>query len=93
MEKDVIRFVQQRLWSSGHKIKRMPAGMDFDLIIDSKIRLKVVTGIKGEDVKNINRDNCDVVALVENEIDGSQSIFYINGSNISKRFKEVVKIK
>ena len=93
MREKIIKFVQQRLWSNGHKIKRIPACMGFDLIVDSKIKIKVIIGVKGMDVKKISMDNSDVVALVENEIDGSQSIFYINGSKISRRFKEVIKSK
>ena len=83
-----VKIVQQKLWSNGHRVKRMPEGMGFDLIVDNKMRLKVV----GVCEKVHTFSGFDVMAQVFDNPDGSKSVFFQNRtSGFVKNFKKISK--
>ena len=83
-----IKFVQQRLWSNGHKVKRMPEGLGFDLMVDGKIKVRVAGNL--DHIHTFS--GFDVLAIVKIEIDGGKAVFYsTNRKNFNKSFKSILK--
>lgn len=88
--KNIIKFVQQRLWSNGHHTKRMPDGMSFDLIVDKNIRVKVISE---KEIIQFNPQLMDIIATVSQVKDGSYQVFYGKSLSYHKRFKDAIKTR
>ena len=83
-----IKFIQRRLWSNGHKVKRVPDNMGFHLIVDEEIRVKIFFDHSEERIF----DKFDIAAIiVKSEIDGHYDVFYGGKVSTSRKIEETIR--
>jgi hypothetical protein len=90
MDKSTIKFVKGRLWSNGHKVKQVPEGVGYDLIVDGKYKVRVF-----DDSASCyaEQKKFDIYAIVDIDMVDGKNVFYRRDNLLSKRFKDVVKKK
>ena len=88
MNIDNIKLVQNNLWRNRHKVKRVPAEVGYDLIVDGKYKVKVY------DFKanlKIDMMDIDVAAIIEKNMAGTTKVFYLKkGKTPKNKFKEAI---
>ncbi len=56
-------LIKRQLWSLGHKAKDVSDIVDYDLLVNDKIRVKVIMTVAGNK-KDERFNNCDVIAVL-----------------------------